>query len=244
MGGIIAAVVLALIGIVLVLAYAGAADDRAKEGQKVVKVYAVISEIPAGTNVADLGDRVAKKEIPRNVVADGAITNLSQIKGLVSGALLVKGEQLVRARFTSPSSFQSNGVAVAIPAGFITTTISLSPERAVGGLLIPGTTVAVAASFAGEGTTPAQTGVILQRVLVTNVQVADPAAVQSADTSEDPTLPGASPQGSLLITLAIDPANLNRLIYAAENGTIWLAGDPKTALEAPGGATSRNGIYQ
>jgi len=244
-GGIIGAIVLALIGAALVVAYANGADKRAQEGTKVVAVYTVRSEqIPAGTPTADLGDRVAKTDLPKKAVASGAITDLKQVKGLVTGALLVKGEQLVRPRFTTPSAYQASGSSVAVPDGYLTTTISLEPQRAVGGVLAPGSTVAVTASFAGGDGTPAQSGVILQKVLVTNVQVPDPNTAQTTDTTTAETRPGTSPQGSLLVTLALPAGEVTRLVYAAEHGTIWLSIDPRTAPDAPGGAVARNGVYR
>ena len=244
-GGLIAAVLLALVGAIIVILYANGADSRAAEGQKVVKVYIVRYEIPAGTPTADIGDRAIKKEIPKNVVASGAITKLSEIKGLVAGAVLVPGEQLVRARFTTPSAYQATGASVAVPTNLLTTTISLPADRAVGGVLTPGSTVAVIASFSSEGTVPTQTGIIMQKVLVTNVQVSDPASAASEQTSpEDPNLPGTSPQGNILITLAMPASEISRLLYAAEHGTIWLAADPRTAPNAGGGAVTRSGVYQ
>lgn len=243
-GGIIGAIVLALIGAVIVIAYANGADRRAESGTKVVAVYTVRSEIPAGTPAADLGDRVGRTDLPRKAVADGAITDLKDVKGLVTGALLVKGEQLVRARFTTPSAYQSSGSSVAIPAGYLSTTISLAPERAVGGVLSPGTTVAITASFGAEGTVPAQSGVILQKVLVTNVQVTDPAAAETTDTTTDASRPGTTPQGSLLVTVALPNTDVARLIYATEHGTIWLSVEPRNAPEVPGGAVARTGVYR
>lgn len=243
-GGIIGAIVLALIGAVIVIAYANGADRRAESGTKVVAVYTVRSEIPAGTPAADLGDRVGRTDLPRKAVADGAITDLKDVKGLVTGALLVKGEQLVRARFTTPSAYQSSGSSVAIPAGYLSTTISLAPERAVGGVLSPGTTVAITASFGAEGTVPAQSGVILQKVLVTNVQVTDPAAAETTDTTTDASRPGSTPQGSLLVTVALPNTDVARLIYATEHGTIWLSVEPRNAPEVPGGAVARTGVYR
>jgi pilus assembly protein CpaB len=204
----------------------------------------VRAEIPAGTPTADLGDRVAKADLPRKAVADGAITNLKDVKGLVTGALLVKGEQLVRQRFTTPSAFQASGSSVAVPDGYLTTTISLEPQRAVGGVLSPGATVAITASFAGGDGGQAQSGVILQKVLVTNVQVADPAAADTTDTTTAANRPGTSPQGALLVTLALPANEITRLIYTAEHGTIWLSVDPRNAPDAPGGAVGRNGVYR
>ena len=243
-GGIFGAIALALIGAVLVLVYANGADQRAQNGTKVVAVYTVRSDIPAGTPTADLGDRVARTELPKKAIAEGAVTNLRDIKGLVAGALLVRGEQVLRQRFTTPSAFQSSGASVSIPNGFLTTTLSLTPERAVGGVLSPGATVAITASFNADGATPAQSGIILQKVLVTNVQVTDPNAAQTTDTTTDAARPGTSPQGSLLVTVALPATDISRLIYATERGTIWLSADPRTAPDAPGGAVARNGIYR
>ncbi|MFM7270751.1 MAG: Flp pilus assembly protein CpaB [Actinomycetes bacterium] len=243
-GGLIAAIILALLGAILVIAYAKGADSRAQAGQKVVEVYVVQDEIPAGTPTGDLGDRVAKEEIPRKVVASGAITSLKQIKGLVAGAVLVKGEQVVRARFTTPSAYQSTGNSVAVPTDLLTTTLSLAPERAVGGLLTPGSTVAVTASFDGEGNVPTQTGLLLQKVLVTNVQVADPSTADATDETNDPNRPGTSPQGALLVTLALPPDQVPRLLYAAEHGTIWLSTDPRTAPDGSGAPVVRPGIFR
>ena len=243
-GGIIGAIVLALIGAALVLVYANGADQRAQSGTKVVTVYTVRSDVPAGTPTADLGDRVARTDLPRKAIAEGAVTDLREIKGLVAGALLVKGEQVLRQRFTTPSAFQSSGASVSIPNGYLTTTLSLTPERAVGGVLSPGSTVAITASFNADGSTPAQSGVILQKVLVTNVQVADPNAAQTTDTTTDAARPGASPQGSLLVTVALPATDVGRLVYATEHGTIWLSAEARTAPDAPGGAVARNGVYR
>jgi pilus assembly protein CpaB len=244
-GGIIGAVVLALVGAVIVIAYANGADSRAESGIKVAKVYTVrTGEIPAGTPTADLGDRVALTSLPKKAIANGAITDLKDVKGLVTGALLVKGEQLVRQRFTTPSAYQSSGSSVSIPAGYLTTTISLAPERAVGGVLAPGSTVAISASFGADGGAPAQSGVILQKVLVTNVQVADPNSAQTTDTTTDANRPGTTPSGSLLVTVALPGTDIARLVYALEHGTVWLSGDPRNAPDAPGGAVARNGVYR
>ena len=104
---------------------------------------------------------------------------------------------------------------MAVPTDLLTTTVSLAPERAVGGVLTPGSTVAITASFQGEGTTfPQQSGVILQKVLVTNVQVADPTTAETKDNAVDQNRPGASPQGALLVTLALPPAELRRAVLA------------------------------
>ncbi len=118
-------------------------------------------------------------------------------------------------------------VGVAVPPDMARVTLQLEPQRALGGLVNPGDLVAVTASFdraaganAAEGP---QTGIILEKILVTSVQVDTPAG-----KAKDPT----PPKGTLLITLAVPPADAPRLVYAAEYGKVWLAGETATTPES------------
>ncbi|MFM8971619.1 MAG: hypothetical protein ACKOOG_03055, partial [Actinomycetota bacterium] len=70
-----------------------------------------------------------------------------------------------------------------------------------------------------------------------------PPLAETTDATTDASRPGASPQGALLVTLALPADQVTRLVYAAEHGTIWLSTDPRNAPDAPGGAVVRNGIY-
>ena len=40
------------------------------------------------------------------------------------------------------------------------------------------------------------------------------------------------------------PADVPRLLYAVEHGTIWLSADPRTAPDAPGTPVARSGIFR
>jgi pilus assembly protein CpaB len=95
----------------------------------------------------------------------------------------------------------------------------------------------------GEGTSPfatlelpsaaEKTHMILHKVLVTNVQGAPlVAATAGADgtASERP----AAPEGSLLVTLAVNAAAAERVAFTSEFGTIYLAREP---ADAPEGGT-------
>ena len=74
---------------------------------------------------------------------------MTSLEGKVAGANLVPGEQLVEQRFIEPTAFRASGASVDVPAGMLSTTISVEPDRAVGGVLTPGSLVAVTASFTG-----------------------------------------------------------------------------------------------
>lgn len=241
----VGAIVLALIGTFTIVSYVQGADDRALAGESVVKVLVVQEQIPPGTPAVDLGDRVALEPVAEKVKADGAITNVKQLGSQVASATLVPGEQIVEARFVAASAYRASGTAVTVPEGLLQTTVALDPQRAVGGVLSPGAKVAVVASFTG----PEQSSIILHKVLVTNVQLADQNAeadstnTDNADSSTQ-AKPGEAPTGELLVTLALDAAAVERVVFAAEHGTLWLSLDPASASEEGTRIQDRGTIYQ
>ena len=187
--------------------------------------------------------------VSEKVKANGAVTNTKQLGNQVASATLVPGEQVVTARFIAPSAYRAHGASVAVPDGLLQTTIALDPERAVGGVLTPGSTVAVASSF----TQPDQTHITLQKVLVTNVQLVERSTSSSSDSSSSDSSstdqatqvePGTAPNGQLLITLALEPGAVEQVVFAAEHGTIWLSLDPKNAREDGVRVLDRGNIFQ
>lgn len=240
----VGAIVLALIGTFTIVSYVQGADDRALAGESVVKVLVVQEQIPPGTPAVDLGDRVALEPVAEKVKADGAITNVKQLGSQVASATLVPGEQIVEARFVAASAYRASGTAVTVPEGLLQTTVALDPQRAVGGVLSPGAKVAVVASF----TDPDQSSIILHKVLVTNVQLAEDQDDGSTNTdnadSSTQAKPGEAPTGELLVTLALDAAAVERVVFAAEHGTLWLSLDPASASEEGTRIQDRGAIYQ
>ena len=240
----VGAIVLALIGTFTIVSYVQGADDRALAGESVVKVLVVQEQVPPGTPAVDLGDRVALEPVAEKVKADGAITNVKQLGSQVASATLVPGEQIVEARFVAASAYRASGTAVTVPDGLLQTTVALDPQRAVGGVLSPGAKVAVVASFTG----PEQSSIILHKVLVTNVQLAEDQDDGSTNTdnadSSNQAKPGEAPTGQLLVTLALDAAAVERVVFAAEHGTLWLSLDPASASEEGTRIQDRGAIYQ
>ena len=234
--GLAAAGVFALVGTTILIGYVRSAEARALEGEKIVDVLVVHEAVAAGTPAEDLADAVETEQVPAKVLAENAVTDLDDVEGLVTTVDLVPGEQLVLDRF---------GEAVAregVPEGLLEVTVRLDPERALGGQLRAGDHVAVISSFepfeiAAAGTspgtnasekTPNTTHVILHKVLVTNVQVSE--AIEKTD--EDDDLPDVGPTGTLLVTLALDAESVQRVVFTAEHGTLWLSAEPTNAPES------------
>ena len=116
-------------------------------------------------------------------------------------------------------------------------------------MLTPGSLVGVTASFTGgeglEGS--GQTHMTLRKVLVTNVQTdAEVTSEEETtdDTSSESVEPGDAPTGAFLVTLALDAPSAERLIFAAEHGTIWLSLEPSDAPDGGTKIVTQENVYQ
>jgi pilus assembly protein CpaB len=147
--GVVVAIVLAAVGTWVIVQYVQGADDRALEGEETVSVLVVATPVPAGTPSEDVAGSVIVELVPVKVQADGSlgsVDDLADLDGLVTAVDLVPGEQVIEARFITPQTLEELDDIV-VPDGLLEITLSLSPERAVGGVLRPGDEVAVFASF-------------------------------------------------------------------------------------------------
>jgi pilus assembly protein CpaB len=260
------ALVLAILGTILLVAYVRGAEQRALEGQELASIYVVSTPVERGAGLDVVRESVILTEIPRFAVADGAVSDLQTLAGLVPTADLHPGEQLLAQRFATPETLDTEA-RVEVPSEFLQLTIQLSPERTIGGQLIPGDLVAVIASFEpfrlggfepGEDPdpeipvipvdplleeeerplvleTPNATRVLLNKVLVTGVQFQDAEATGSARVS---------PTGTILVTLAATAEEAERIVFAMEYGTVWLARQDPDAQEPDTAVRTRANIFR
>jgi pilus assembly protein CpaB len=265
------AVALAAAGTFVLVNYVRAAEDRVLAGEETVPVYIVSDAVRSGESAAVLGNRITVEQVPAKVRASGSVTSLSQLEGQVAAVDLVPGEQLLASRFVTPEVFEDQD-AIEVPAGLLEVSLSLEPERAGGGLLQPGDLVAVLASFdpftvdegfdESEGEfvlfsftdeqeeqnaqpqrTPNTTHVILHKVLVTSVQVERlPRETERADA--EATGVELAPTGNLLVTLATTAPDLEKVVFGAEHGSIWLAFEPADAPEGDTQIQTRLTVYR
>jgi pilus assembly protein CpaB len=234
--GMLAAVVLAGIGTAVLIAYVQGAQNRALAGEELVDVLVVSAPISRSTSAADIGGLVESERVPLKLRAEGSVTDIAQLEGQVAAVDLVPGEQVVAARFIPPAQLAEQR-SIQVPEGLQEVTVSLEPQRAVGGQINPGDTVGLFASFAPD-LTPYSSQMLLNKLLVTNVQVEQLPGAITGDDGLEVEGPALAPTGNLLITLAVDVADAERTIFAAEHGSIWLSAEPAGAGE--GGSRLRN----
>ena len=223
--GIVASVLLAAVGTGLLVAYVRSAEDRALKGEETVDVLVVSNTIPKGTRAEDMTANLRMEQIPVKVATAGALTSTSPLAGKVAAVDLLPGEQLVSTRFTSPAEAQGIG------AGMLQVTVSLDPVRVLGGQLRKGDSVAVTISFDD----PETTHLVLHKVKVTDVRTTDGIAVSTPAT-------GPAPTANLLVTLAVDAPAMEKVVFGAEHGRLWLAWEPKEANESGTKVQTKAGV--
>lgn len=250
--GVVVALLLASVGTFSLVAWARSAEDRALAGERTVNVLVVQEGIAEGTRAEDLGERVAVEKVASKVRATGSVDDVADLEGKVAAVDLMRGEQVLGARFVEPEVLTSQ-TGVEVPDGLQEMTISLEPQRAVGGNVRAGDTVGLVASFdpfdlyGPDGETVGKAGnethMILHKVLVTRVQAA-PTTAPPDSSNEDDDRPEPLPGSDLLITLAVDAPSVERIVFAQEFGRVWLTGEPATATEDGTTIQNRGTIYE
>lgn len=251
--GVATALALAAAGTLVLVAYVGTAEDRALAGERTVDVLIAAKPIEKGMPADELGSLVKTEQVPAKVRVKDAVTDLDTLGDRVASVSLNPGEQLTAGRFVDEADLTLTG-ATEVPDGLLQVTLALSPERAVGGLIEPGSTVAVVASFQpfalsseapieldgitlpAGGNSPNATHIVQHKALVTAVQQSNAAASNDEDANQ-------APEGNVYVTLALTGPEVETVIFAAEHGTLWLAFQPKDAPTDDHVVTRAN-VYQ
>lgn len=275
--GVIASVALAVAGAFLLVRYVQGADERALEGEETVEVLVVTDPVPRGTAVEELESKVEIVLVPAKLQTPGSVGDLATLQGSYTAVDLVPGEQLLASRFVTADDLAALD-QYPLPDGLLEITLSLSPERALGGALRPGDEVAVIASFApfdlaaeetvsvqtevptdgADGTetetisltetrtvdsrTVSSTHLIIHMAIVTNIQVERLPTTTDAETAEQSGV-DLAPTGNLLVSLAMAPEDVERTVFTAEFGTVWLALETETAAGNPTQIQTRGTVY-
>jgi pilus assembly protein CpaB len=243
--GVVASIVLAALGTLILVAFVRGAESRALAGEQTVDVLVVTEAIDRNTPASEIADSVATEQIPAKIRAHGVVEDLDDLEDRVTSVALVPGEQVVASRFVTPAQLVQAS-QVDVPDGLQEVTISLEPQRAVGGQIAPGDTVGLVTSLRPENADlPDTTKMILHKILVTNVQIEQ---LPSQPDEDDPDATGAdtpdlAPTGNLLITLAVDVPRVERIVFSAEHGSIWLTAEPESASEEGSQVRDGGNIY-
>lgn len=241
-----AAVALALVGALLIVVYANGADARAMATTNPRKVLVVEKAIPAGTPVNDMASSLVIQDVPAAGIASTALTSLDSKGGTVAAVDLVPGEQLLAERLVAPEDVKKEG-GVEVPAGLQEVSFQLEPQRVAGGRINVGDHVGIALNFENGAykakLEDATTQLTLRKVLVTAVQRAPQA---SAAKTEDGTNPQDTtlPEGSLMLTVAVNDVDASKIIFTSINGSLWLTKEPIDAQDSGPRTERKEVVYK
>ena len=229
-----AAIALAIVGALIIVFYAQGADQRALATTKPVDVLVVKTAIPAGTPVNDMAASLVIEKVPAAGVADTALSNLDKSAGTVSAVDLVPGEQLLAERLVAPEEVKADG-GVQVPAGLQEVSFEVEPKRVVGGRINVGDHVGFFLSFeAGAYKAKAEdatTQLTVHKALVTAVQRAPQAAPSEKPADGTDPADTSLPEGSLLLTVAVNDVDAGKIVFASEFGRLWLTKEPLDAQD-------------
>jgi pilus assembly protein CpaB len=241
---ILVAVVLALVATAALVVYVNGADRRAISGQQPQLVWVAVKAITAGTSgeTAKNTGLIEQREVPRRNVVPGGVVALSQIQSKRAAVDIVAGEQLLQKRWVGAEDVTGRRL-LSIPPKHHALSIGVDTTRQVAGFVTPGDRVSLVLSISGQGGgggSAEQSRFLLQNVQVLAVGVT---ALANSTAQGGGGRVDQSKGGDLTaVTLAVPETDVERVVYAAENGSIYLTLMPPDAQPAPGtgGVTGGN----
>ena len=243
---LVAAIGFGLVAAFFAARYLDSARLRLEADAQPVEVLVAQQDLPVGIPAEQLLEtgQIVGTTIPRQYVSDGAVSSAAAIEGQVLAFPVSRGEQITAARFRYPAEV---GLSYAVPEDYVAVSIPNNAVKGISGLVKPGDHVMVLATFEPTGElADAITKVVLRRVRVlavgTDLATAESGSVTRATAAEDQggqggVLGGAEQQADTeapqTITLALPPNDAERLVFAEEKGSVWLALIGSTTMEAP-----------
>lgn len=241
---LVAALVVAALGTVLVFLYASNAQNVAQEGQSLVKVLVAKTKIEIGTtgSAASANGAFEEKQVPKTTAVDGALADATPIANLVALVPVFPGQQIIGQQWGATQ--QTSGLA--LPAGTIALSVQLGDPERVAGFVSPGSTV----SFFAQPSNGATDSV---RTLLTHIQViaVGPSTVVSRTTVATTGATGSGTNGSAnasgnteqiptaILTVAVTQAQAEKIIYAsgkvsgATYSALWFGLEDKFSKVTP-----------
>ncbi|HEV8648496.1 MAG TPA: Flp pilus assembly protein CpaB [Actinomycetes bacterium] len=225
---IVVAIVLAIVAAMALVIYANSADRRAINEQAPVQVWVAAQEIKQGESL-DAAFRAAKfrpADYPRRLVAKDAVRSLNQLSGRVAAVDIMQGELLLESRWVNQEEIEGQNL-LTIKAGHQAVSIQVDATRQVSGLVSVNNRVNVYVTIS-------QADGVKSKLLLPNLKV----LAVGTTTIQQGTGTGqqANRNGNLsTLTLEVRDRDVPRVVFAAENGRIYLTLVPPGGTAPPPG---------
>jgi pilus assembly protein CpaB len=238
---LVAAVLVAALGGLLVFLYVQGADSRAEERFDTVDVLKATAIIEPGETIEDAqaAGKLTLAGVAQDQLLAGYQTDTSAIAGTTAMQTIYPGEQIVADKFGTGAATTS-----ALPFtddGKIAMSVNLTDPARVAGFVNPGSEVAIFVTGNDEGLGSSYTRLLLERVTVMAVGNTTPVSTTTTDES------GASTTEQLprtLLTISVDQRQMEKVLYAQANGELAFGLLTEQSVVAPGPAMTFDGLWK
>lgn len=185
----------------------------AASNPETISVVVAVVDINRGQTLA--AELLTKRDWPKDMVPEGAITNLEEVLERTVAIPLLKGDLLLDGKLAEKGA--GHGMAAIIPAGMRAVTIQ-TPNVATGvaGFILPGNKVDILLTMNNQGAAD-QTGGGSTITLLQNIEIL--AVDQRTDVPQDNKM---DPKELRSVTLLVTPADAARLDLGQNKGTLRL----------------------
>ena len=235
---ILIAVVLAFVATAALVVYVNGADRRAISGQEPVTVLVAKKPIPAGMSgaAARNGGMIDQVAVPKASALPNRILNYDQLINRYAAVNIVPGEQLLRDRWVGAEDVGGRRL-LQIPEGHQAVSVGVDLVRQVAGFVTPGDKVSMVVTMPLGGVDKTQ--YVLRDVQV--LAVGATALTRASQSSGGRVNQGKGSQTLTAVTLAVEDKYVKRVIFAAENGSIYLTLLPPDGATGPPGPAVGDG---
>lgn len=248
---LVAAVVVAGLGALLVFLYANQADERAIADLEPVTVLVAQDRVTAGTTLAQAQSdgAFAEESRPAAAVPPGYDVDLTDREQDVITSTLYPGEVLISQKLGDPTSLRR----LPIPEGKIGASFTFGDPNRVGDFVAPGSRVAVFVTFQPRAgaVDPATGQPVAPGSQTTQLLLGDASVIAVGDnTTETVTRTGTDGQSTTtqvnraLLTLALTQEQTEKLILAQTIGELYLGLLNDTSVVTEGDGATLGNLFE
>jgi pilus assembly protein CpaB len=237
---LVAAVLVAALGAVMVFLYVQGADSRAEKRFDTVEVLKATAIIEPGETIEDAqaAGKLAIAEVTQDQLLNGYQTNTDGIAGTKAMQTIYPGEQIVSDKFGAGAAA---GSALPIPDDKIAISVNLTDPSRVAGFVNPGSEVAIFLTGTDETDGTGYSRLLLPRVSVLGVGNTTPVSTTTTDET------GASTTEQLprtLLTISVDQRQAEKVLFAQGNGELAFGLLTESSLVNPGEAMTFDQLFK
>ena len=234
---LIAAVVIAALGVALIFFYVAGVQNRANDNAQLVKILVAKGDISPGVTAsqAQQDGMFEQKQIPAGLFPPGGVSTIDPIADQVALGPIYTGQQILAQMFGDPSQTS----ALAIPKGKLALSVQLQDPNRVAGFVVPGSNVAVFATVTTGKSNKTQ--LLLSNAAVIGVGPTTTTTTTTTQGSNNNQTTEQIPQ--TILTLALDQKQAQKIVFAQSEGDLYLGLLTDSSSVRPSGPTTNGNLF-